>query len=709
MKKKFFLIFMSFSIILPIGSLYAEDDDYVSVQLLGVNDLHGQIDYESYFADFDGDGEEDPAGRADYLASYLKEREADNPENTLVVNSGDMIGGSPLVSAAFQDEPTVEIMEAMGMDVGTLGNHEFDEGVDELLRMINGGDHPNGTEGYDGMDFANVAANVQYKDTKELLIDPYVVKEVGGQKIGFIGVVTTETPNMVIKEGNENVEFTDEVEAINKYVPELKEQGVKSIVVLAHNPGFQEGETITGDAARIANNVDDEVDVIFAAHNHVENNGYVDGKLIVQAYSYGTAFSDVDLKINATTGDIVDAKAEIVTVAQHGMEPNEEVAAILQKYEDKVAEIKNEVIGEAKTELIGGYAERGEVGDNALGNLIADGMKWAMDADFALMNGGGIRANIDQGDITYGEVFTVQPFGNVLNKVELTGADLEQVLNNQISEQYGPDYSVAGFNYTWQDATQEVVNIYLPDGTKIDPDENYTVVVNNYMYGDTDSEIEKLSENMVVGPTDLDATVDYIKTLEGPIEYREEGRISEVELELPFSDISASDQAYKVLYELAEQGVFKGVYEGKFNRNKPVTRAEFVQLLNNALELESDGNIHFTDVEGDRAAAIDAAYDAGIIAGRTEDKFVPNGSMTRAEMITVLTRAYKYVTNDEVTPSEKSVFSDAYSFSWAKSAILQGHALGLVEGYPNGQFKPFSSTSRVEAAYVIYNWLNILE
>ncbi|WP_054752115.1 5'-nucleotidase C-terminal domain-containing protein [Piscibacillus salipiscarius] len=489
--KKFVMILLSLSLLVPsFSSLTAVEQDLVDVQLLGVNDWHGQIDYEDSFADFDGDGENDPAGRADYLAAYLKEREATNPDNTLMVHSGDMIGGSPLISASFQDEPTVEIMEEMGMDVGTLGNHEFDEGVDELLRMINGGEHPNGTEGYDGMNFPVVAANVQYKDTEELIVDPYVVKEVEGQKIGFIGVVTTETPNMVIKEGNENVEFTDEAEAINKYVPELKEQGVKSIVVLAHNPAFQEGDAITGDAANIANSVDDEVDVIFAAHNHVYNNGLVDGKLIVQAYSYGTAFSDVDLKIDPATGDIVEKTAEVVTVAQHGMEPDPAVASILDKYETLVDDIKNEVIGDAAVPLEGGYAARGEQGDNPLGNLIADGMKWAMDADMAMMNGGGIRADIDEGPITYGEVFTVQPFGNTLVKAELTGESIIDVLNNQLSEPYGPDYSVAGFSYTWNYDEMEVIDVFLPDGSEIDPNEVYTVVVNNYMFGDPDSNIE---------------------------------------------------------------------------------------------------------------------------------------------------------------------------------------------------------------------------
>lgn len=505
----------------------AADEDNVEVQLLFMNDLHGKINYESSDNDVDGDGEVDSVGGMPHLASYLEQREAEN-ENTLLLHSGDMIGGSPLVSAYFQDEPTVEIMEEMGFDVGTLGNHEFDEGVEEMLRMINGGEHPDGTEDYDGMNFPVVAANVQYKDTKDLVIDPYTIEEVGGQKIGFIGVVTTETPEMIIKTGNENVEFTDEAEAVNKYVPELQEQGVEAIIVLAHNPASQNGDTITGDAAEIAKNTDDAVDVIFAGHNHVYNNGIVDNKLIVQALDYSRAFADVDLEIDPETGDIVKKSAEIVDNIRDNVEPDEDVSDILNKYQDQVKEAKEEVVGEAAFKLDGGYAETGQIGDNALGNLIADGMVEAMDADFALMNGGGIRDVIGEGPITFGEVFAVQPFGNTLNKVELTGKDLRKVLNAQISPEYGLDVSIAGFSYSWNAETNKVVNIKLPDGSAVKPNETYSVVVNNYMYGAEDYRLAELGENMVVGPNDLDATIEYIESFEGPIKYEAEGRISEV-------------------------------------------------------------------------------------------------------------------------------------------------------------------------------------
>ncbi|WP_010096665.1 5'-nucleotidase C-terminal domain-containing protein [Ornithinibacillus scapharcae] len=509
----FFSLTLIASLVVPTIAL-AEEEDYVNVQILSVNDLHGKIDNEK--------------APISFLASYLKEYEAKN-ENTLIVHSGDMIGGSPIISALFQDEPTVEVMEAIGFDVGTLGNHEFDEGVKEMLRMVNGGEHPNGTPGYDGMDFPVVAANVQFKDTKELMLNPYFVQEIAGQKIGFIGVVTTETPGMIVQDGNENLEVTDEITAINKYVPQLTEQGVEAIVVLAHNPGYQEGDVITGDAADIANGVDDAVDVIVAAHNHVYNNGYVDNKLIVQAYEYGEAFAAIDLDIDPTTGDIVNKSAEVIKVDIEAKKADEEVAAILKKYNDEVEIVKSEVLGEAAVDLDGGYGVRGKVGDNALGNLLADAMKVAMDADFAFMNGGGIRDDIGKGDITFGDLFDVQPFGNTLVKAEFTGKEIRDILNHQISVQYGPDYSVAGLKYTWQNETQEVVDIFLPDGKKIKDNETYTLVVNNYMFGDPNQVIGKYAKNSEQGPVDLDATVEFVSSYEGPITYAAEGRISQVD------------------------------------------------------------------------------------------------------------------------------------------------------------------------------------
>ncbi|MDF2789299.1 MAG: bifunctional 2,3-cyclic-nucleotide 2-phosphodiesterase/3-nucleotidase, partial [Neobacillus sp.] len=184
------------------------------------------------------------------------------------------------------------------------------------------------------------------------------------------------------------------------------------------------------------------------------------------------------------------------------------------------------------TPLAKGYpSTAGEFADNGLGNLIADGMKAAMSTDFALMNGGGVRSPLEAGEVTFGDLFSIQPFGNVLNKVNLSGADLKEVLNKQITPK-GLDYHIAGFKYTytWDDTakTGQVVDILLPDGSKIDPAQEYTVVVNNYMYGNASYGIGALATGLEVGPEDLEATVAYVKTLPSPFEYKAEGRIQKV-------------------------------------------------------------------------------------------------------------------------------------------------------------------------------------
>gem|GEM_PF-214341 len=504
------------------------EKDAIKLQLLSVNDLHGKVTEE-----YEDDTKTNKIGRMDYLATYLKEREATNP-NTLIVHAGDMVGGSSPLSALLQDEPTVEMMESIGFDVGTVGNHEFDEGVDEMLRLIDGGDHVNGTKGYDGINFPVVAANIEYKDTGKLVLNPYAIKEVEGVKVGFIGVATTETPNMIIAKGNENVRFTDEAEAINKYVPELQSQGVEAIIVLAHVPGNQAGESATGDIAKIATEVDDAVDVIFAAHNHVKINAEVDNKLIVQAGEYGKAFADIDLELDPKTGDIVGKSAEIVDVVQTGVTPDSEVSSILAKYQELIGPKLNEVIGFAATDMVGGYATKEAEGDNPVGNLIADGMKAAMDSDFALMNGGGIRDNIFSGEITWNDLFNIQPFNNTLVKVEISGSDLEEILNSQFSS-YGPDLSIGGFSYTWDSKAGtfgEVVDIFLPNGKKIDPNGSYTVTVNNYMAEHTSDKylLQKLGENPIQGGEDLEATVEFVRSFNGPISYNT-GRIKEINTE----------------------------------------------------------------------------------------------------------------------------------------------------------------------------------
>ncbi|MBO2945187.1 5'-nucleotidase C-terminal domain-containing protein [Paenibacillus sp. F411] len=511
-------------------------EEPVAVELIGLNDLHGKID-QHYELDITGDGIMDGTyGGAEYMAAYIRQRQQAQP-NTLFVGVGDLIGGSSPVSALFQDEPTVEILDALDMAVNTAGNHEFDEGTTELLRMVNGGDYPHDdvNRAYGGMEHALLAANVVWRSGEsagESILPAYHIEEVEGQRIGFIGVVTEGAAEMVMPSGIQDIEFTNPVNAINKAAAELKEQGVRAIIVLAHSAASQDAAgRITGEAADYVNGIDAEVDVIFAAHNHAVVNGLLGSTLIVQASEYGKALSRVKLSLDPVTGDIAEKSADILWVDHAGVEPDPEVSAILDKYEQQVAPLLNEVVGTAAIDMEGGYAVKGEVGDNALGNLIADSMAWAMESDFAMMNGGGIRDQLNAGEITFGELFNILPFNNVLVKLEIQGSDLVKMVNAQMTSLYGPDFSISGFKYTWDGSTAKVVDITLPDGSAIDADRVYTLTVNNYMSTSTGAKYKlfgELGNNPVMGPEDLEALVSFIESFKEPIRYEAEGRISEV-------------------------------------------------------------------------------------------------------------------------------------------------------------------------------------
>ncbi|MED4970640.1 bifunctional metallophosphatase/5'-nucleotidase [Parageobacillus toebii] len=495
---------------------------YIDVQLLGINDFHGQLDVTRNVGGR-------AVGRADYLAAYLKQREREN-KNTLLVHAGDAVGASSPVSALLQDEPTIEFLNKLGFDVGTLGNHEFDEGVDEMLRLINGGTHPK-TGYFRGADFPYVSANVIDKKTGKPILPPYVIKKVKGIPIGFIGVTLSDTPSIVIPSGVAGVAFTDEAEAINEAVKQLKRRGVRAIVVLAHNPGVsnKDGSNASGEIIEIAKTVDDEVDVIFAGHNHAYLNAEVDGKLLVQSYSYGTAFSDVDLTIDRRTKDVVAKKAEIVTTYQDSIKPDPKITKFIDKYEAKVSPIINQVIGTAKTTI---SAEQNASGESALGNLIADAQRTAMKTDFAFMNPGGIRANIEQGEVTWGELYNVQPFSNQLVKMTLTGEQIRKLLNQQWQSNQTRMLQISGLIYTW-DASKpigdKVVDIYLPNGAKLDPNAEYTVTANSFLADGGDNfTVFTEGKNREVGPVDLDALIHYIQQLPQPFDAQIEGRIQQL-------------------------------------------------------------------------------------------------------------------------------------------------------------------------------------
>lgn len=479
------------------------------VQLLGVNDFHGQLDVTRTVSGRS-------VGRADYLAAYLKQEKA-KVKDTLLVSVGDNVGASAPVSALLQDEPTIDIFNKLDFDVSTIGNHEFDHGVSEMLRQINGGTNPNTGANFSGAKFPYVCANVVNTDTKQPILQPYMIKKVRGVNIGFIGVVTTETPTITMPSNVKGIEFTDETEAINKYAKELKKKGVQTIVVLAHDPGTsdQEGNNANGRVIDMAKNVDPEVDVIFGGHNHAYLNTKVNGKLVVQAYSYGTAFDDVHLWIDPKTKDVVKSDADIITTYQDAIKPDAEIKQMIDRDEAKVAPLINKVVGSATTALT---QEQNASGESNLGDFITDAQRAATNAQIVITNPGGIRANINAGDITWGNLFTVQPFNNTLITMELTGDQLRKALNQQWAT--NRMLQISGMNYTWDSTLGEdkVVSMTLADGSPIQPEQTYTVTMNSFLASGGDGfTVLANGKNQVTGPVDLDALVEYVATQTAPI------------------------------------------------------------------------------------------------------------------------------------------------------------------------------------------------
>lgn len=540
----------------------------VSIQILGINDFHGALDTTGSFYNDEGKKTE-KAGTAALLAGYLNQAEKDfttkhSNGQTLRVHSGDMVGASPASSALLQDEPIIKALNQMNFSVGTLGNHEFDKGLAEFNRIMTGGKPSVELDKYGILaDYPREASkaeivigNVVKKGTADhpefpYNWKPYTIKEVGENdskvKIGFIGVLTTEVPNLVLKEHYEAYDFLDEAQTIAYYAEQLRLQGVHAIVVLAHIPATSKGEVVSGDAADILNKVNtidpnNSVDALFAGHNHQYTNGVVNKTRVVQSTSQGKGFVDLQGEIDVETQEFVDIpKAEVRAVdpaAANAPEKDKVVEAIVKDAQKRVEPVTNKKIGTAK-EAGNITRELNEFKESALGNLITDAQVAMANAqgsqvDFAMTNNGGVRADLAVGDnqeITWGAAQAVQPFGNIMQIVEMTGAQVEQVLNEQYTQKELYNLQISGLTYTYvknENETQPFVvkDIYKKDGTLVESNQVYRVVINDFLLGDGFSGFtgSKVVDTM---QSDTDTFIGYIEAKEAigePITASVEGR-----------------------------------------------------------------------------------------------------------------------------------------------------------------------------------------
>ena len=507
-------------------------DRIADVQLLGVNDFHGNLKPTSR-----RDQPGKTLGGAAYLDAYLDRYEAQNPERTIRVHAGDMVGASPLISGYFHDEPTIYATNEMGFDVGTLGNHEFDEGGEEMLRLINGGQRNDGLQFKDGVDgepvntsdpnysgaeYPYVAANTVYKDSGKTVLPPYKVVKRDGVNVGFIGVTTLETPRIVVPDAVAPFDYPDISETVNKYAKDLQAQGVQSIVVLAHAGGlYQSPEVATGEIIDETRQMSGAVDVVIAGHSHSFLNNRVDGKLVVEAYSFGTAFDKVNMKIDRKTRDVVGSSAEVVDTDNAGIAPDPATAALVKEYDERITPIAQRVVGEAAETIT---RTNNAAGESPLGQLIADAQREYAGTQIAFMNPGGIRADIQAGPVTYEEIFSVQPFDNQVAKMELTGDQIYRLLEQQFPPAQTSGnriLQVSGIRFSY-DSTQPVgqrireVRVVAEDGSATDLDRaaTYTVAANSFLATGGDGfTVFKEGQNVQTVGGDLDALEARIESL----------------------------------------------------------------------------------------------------------------------------------------------------------------------------------------------------
>jgi 5'-nucleotidase len=438
------------------------------------------------------------------------------------VAAGDLIGASPLISAAFHDEPTIEAMNALGLDISAVGNHEFDEGVDELLRMQNGGCHPvdgcQDGDGFAGAAFQFLAANVVYKDTGKPIFPAYKVRSLGGAKIGFIGLTLEGTPQIVSANGIQTVNFLDEADTINAATQALKAKGVGTIVVLLHEGGGQSVglnttsiNTCTGMSGAILDivaHLDDEVDMVVSGHTHNAYNCLLPNAAarpipVTSASSFGRLVTDIDMTINRSSDQPTQISVNNVVVTRDvAADPTE--SALISKYDTAIAPIANRIVGSISSDIT---RTNNVAGESALGDVIGDAQlayTQTAGAQFAFMNPGGIRADLvysqisgseAPGEVTYGEAFTVQPFNNLVVTQDLTGAQIKTTLEQSFIGCSGRTQATvilqvsAGFNYTYD--TSQVcgsrITAISVNGVAIDANATYHVAMNNFLADGGDS------------------------------------------------------------------------------------------------------------------------------------------------------------------------------------------------------------------------------
>jgi 5'-nucleotidase len=545
----------------------------VNLRIIAFNDFHGHLE--------PGDNAvlvphpDDPArrvalrsGGAAYLARRIDELRASR-RNSVVVSSGDLIGASPLSSGLFHDEPTIEVMNAIGIDLNAVGNHEFDHGAAELQRIIRGGcrSDSDGVRAscasrdgnYEGARFAFIAANVHGRDGQPLFA-PALVREIDGVRVGFIGAVTRSTPGIVRADGVAGLRFGAEAAAINAAATALRAAGVQALVAVIHEGGETDGSyddcaNPRGAIFDIERALDSTIDIVLSAHTHRGYNCRIGERLVIQAASFGRLVSVIDLTLDPTTGKIVRSATQARNLpvpngldedarlreAYPPLTPHAGVAKIVEHYRQRAAPLAERTVGRLAA-TFDRNATAG--GDHALGRLIADAQlaaTRAAGAEIAFTNPGGIRTELKprtDGRVTYADLYAAQPFGNTLVTLTLNGAQLRTLLE----QQWGAGGRLRilqpsrGLTYAWdpsRPAGERIVASSLRlNGRTIDADQRLRVTVNDFLVSGGDGfRVLREGSEVTGGPLDIDALAEHVRRLSSaePLRPDRQARITRVE------------------------------------------------------------------------------------------------------------------------------------------------------------------------------------
>ena len=515
-------------------------EESVEVQIIALNDLHGQLEPPSgsvtLYYNKTGNPYQAQVGGIEYLATQVKGLKATNP-NTVIVSAGDNIGASTLLSSLFHEEPTIEALSQIGLEYSAAGNHEFDNGVEELQRMQYGG--CNRTDGcrdgkrFAGAGFRYMTANVVNESTGKTLFPPYQIQDIQGIPVAFIGVALKDTPSIALSSEIAGLTFLDEADCINAAVQELKQKGVKAIVVLLHDGGYQSGLpdeslNLRGDFLDVINRTDDEVDIFVTGHSHQAYISRVDGRLVTQADWKGHFLTDIDLTLSKETGDVVAAQAKNVAVTR-SVPKDPDISKMVERYSALAAPLAEKAIGSIKSSITKDAKTSGE---SALGDVIADAQLYATAeterAVAAFMNPGGIRSDLiynssDKGlpeNVTYADAFSVQPFSNTLVTMNLTGSQIDKLLEQQFDNPQAGENRILqvsrGFAYTWSQSAptggKVDINSIKIEGIPINANSSYRITVNNFLADGGDNfEVLTAGTNPIYGAVDLEALVEYFK------------------------------------------------------------------------------------------------------------------------------------------------------------------------------------------------------